>query len=187
MMKAAQKIVGYGMLAAARPSVLTTGCFDLLHPGHVAHLEECCDIAGRGEWSSAYRELIVCVGNDRTVRELKGYGRPVQDQRSRALMVAALACVDYVVISEEQGIMDHTRLMEILRPAVLVVPETDPFLAEKQALAERCGGRVVTCKRTPPPHLPEGVSTTGIITQAATVPPAGYDWYAGPGYPGAQL
>ena len=166
------------------PSVLTTGCFDLLHPGHLEHLEECKRIA---ETASLYAPLVVCVGNDATVRELKGYGRPVQDQRSRALMVAALACVDYVVISEEHGVMDHTRLMEILRPSVYVVPETDPFLNEKRVLAARCGGRVVTCKRTPPPHLPQGVSTTGIITQAATVPPAGYDWYAGPGYPGAQL
>ena len=70
----------------------TNGCFDILHPGHIASLEQ------------ASREadfLIVGLNSDDSARRLKGEGRPVNDQSSRAIMLASLVMVDIVVIFEE--------------------------------------------------------------------------------------
>ncbi len=68
--------------------VVAGGAFDLLHPGHITHLEEA---KAQGD------VLFVCVGSDEIVRKRKGSGRPVQDQIDRARVVAALQCVDFVV------------------------------------------------------------------------------------------
>lgn len=160
-MKTDKKIIPYTSLAGLRRKtrnagkriVLTTGCFDILHLGHVIHFNYC---ASKGDI------LVVSVGNDRTVRELKGPNRPVNDEAFRARMVAALECVDYVVVSEESGKMDHTRLVELLRPDCYVVPSTDYMLDEKRELVEQNGGVFITCRRLPPGHLKGGISSTKI-------------------------
>ena len=160
-MKTDKKIITYNALArlrrktrnAGRTIVLTTGCFDILHLGHVIHFNYC---TSKGDI------LVVSVGNDRTVRDLKGPNRPVNNETFRARMIAALECVDYVVISEEYGIMDHTRLVELLKPDIYVVPSTDSMLDEKRALVERNGGKFITCRRLPPGHLKGGISSTQI-------------------------
>lgn len=136
-----------------RRTVLTTGCYDILHLGHVIHFSYC---KSKGEI------LVVSVGNDETVRYMKGPGRPVNSQMFRARMVAALACVDYVVISEEFGKMDHTRLVELLRPDAYVVPSTDSMLVEKKQLILANSGQFITCRRLPPGNLKGGVSSTAI-------------------------
>jgi len=92
--------------AAGRRVVLANGCFDLLHVGHTRYLE------------GARRQgdlLIVGINSDRSVRHLKGAGRPLMDQQSRARMVAALACVDGVVIFDD---LDVAALLDELRPDV---------------------------------------------------------------------
>jgi D-glycero-beta-D-manno-heptose 1-phosphate adenylyltransferase len=86
--------------------VLANGCFDLLHVGHARYLE------------GARREgdvLVVAVNSDRSVRLLKGEGRPILAADARARLVAALAPVSYVTIFEDP---DVTRLLSILRPDV---------------------------------------------------------------------
>jgi D-glycero-beta-D-manno-heptose 1-phosphate adenylyltransferase len=78
--------------AAGRTIAFANGCFDLLHVGHIRYLE------------SAAREadvLIVAINDDATVRTLKGKGRPILSAADRAELVAALRCVDYVVIFSE--------------------------------------------------------------------------------------
>ena len=78
--------------AGGRTIAFANGCFDLLHVGHVRYLE------------SAAREadvLIVAINDDESVRELKGEGRPILSAADRAELVAALRCVDYVVIFPE--------------------------------------------------------------------------------------
>ena len=87
--------------------VFTNGCFDLLHPGHVRSLEAAARHGGR---------LIVAVNHDASVRRLKGPGRPIQSARARKEVVAALACVDWVV-----GFSADTplRTIQALRPDVL--------------------------------------------------------------------
>ena len=94
--------------AGARTVVFTNGCFDLLHVGHVSYLSEA---AALGD------VLIVGVNSDASVRRLKGPSRPVIGETDRAAMLAALACVRYVVVFDEDT--PH-RLLEAIRPDVLV-------------------------------------------------------------------
>ena len=86
----------------------TNGCFDILHPGHVKVLT-----AARG----ACDRLIVGLNSDASVKRLKGEGRPVQDERARAEVLAALEAVDLVVIFEEDT---PIKLITQVRPSVLV-------------------------------------------------------------------
>jgi D-beta-D-heptose 7-phosphate kinase/D-beta-D-heptose 1-phosphate adenosyltransferase len=91
-----------------RRVVFTNGCFDLLHPGHVRYLA-----AARG----AGDLLVVGVNGDRSVRALKGPGRPVQNEDARAEVLAALAAVDHVVVFDAPTPL---ALIESLAPDVLV-------------------------------------------------------------------
>jgi D-beta-D-heptose 7-phosphate kinase / D-beta-D-heptose 1-phosphate adenosyltransferase len=88
--------------------VLTNGCFDLLHVGHVSLLEQARCMGDR---------LIVAVNSDRSVRGLKGRRRPVVREQERAQVLAALSAVDAVVVFDEATPL---RLIETLRPDVLV-------------------------------------------------------------------
>src|ERR1700674_5712578 len=86
--------------------VLANGCFDTLHVGHIRYLE------------GARREgdiLVVGVNADSSVRNLKGPGRPILDENARAQLVAALRCVDYVVLFAEPNV---EALLQELRPDV---------------------------------------------------------------------
>lgn len=132
--------------------VLTAGCFDCLHAGHVEHLEYC---RKRG------RTLVVCVGSDATVRDLKGAGRPIVPAVQRARMVAALECVTAAVVSEEEGRMNFVRLAEMLRPSVLVVTSDDPAKHAKLELCKRLGITLMLDDTRPA----AGPSTTGIVRQ----------------------
>lgn len=92
--------------AAGRTVAFANGCFDLLHVGHVRYLE------------SASREgdvLIVAINDDASVRTLKGQGRPILSANDRAELVAALRCVDYVVIFAEPTVGP---LLNTLKPDV---------------------------------------------------------------------
>ena len=92
--------------AEGRTIAFANGCFDLLHVGHVRYLE------------AAAREadiLIVALNDDQSVRRLKGNGRPILHANDRAELVAALRCVDYVVIFPEPTVGP---LLEALRPDV---------------------------------------------------------------------
>ena len=83
--------------AAGRTIALANGVFDLLHVGHIRYLE--------GARAEADR-LIVAVNDDESVRALKGEGRPVMGQADRAELIAALRCVDYVVIFPGRTVAD---------------------------------------------------------------------------------
>ncbi len=160
-MKTDKKIIPYSHAGKLREKatrsgktiVFTTGCYDILHLGHVIHFNYC---KTRGDI------LVVSVGNDETVRSLKGTSRPIHDERFRSRMVAALECVDFVVISRESGIMDHVRLVQMLKPDYYVVPRTDSMIEEKRTLAQNNGGVLIACSRLPPGNLKGGLSTTGI-------------------------
>jgi D-beta-D-heptose 7-phosphate kinase/D-beta-D-heptose 1-phosphate adenosyltransferase len=126
--------------------VFTNGCFDLLHVGHVKYLEEA---AALGD------VLVVGLNSDRSVRALKGEGRPVIDESSRASLLAALACVDYVLVFDEAT--PHELLRQI-KPDVLVKGGTyTPEEVVGREIVESYGGRVCVTGMT------EGVSTTAIV------------------------
>lgn len=126
--------------------VLTNGVFDILHPGHVRYLQD-----ARREGDA----LIVAVNSDRSVRAIKGPARPVNPESERAETLAALACVDAVVVFDEDN---PQQIVDRLQPDVLV-KGADWALDEiigRQTVESR-GGRVV---RIP---LAEGYSTSAII------------------------
>ena len=86
--------------------ILTNGCFDVLHVGHVRYLQGAKDLGGF---------LVVAVNSDSSVRSLKGQGRPILPADHRAQLVAALECVDRVVLFDEP---DVARIIEVLKPDI---------------------------------------------------------------------
>lgn len=160
-MKTDKKIIKYKNLPALRKKaakegktiVFTSGCYDLLHLGHIMHFNYC---KSKGDI------FVVTTGNDKTIKHLKGPGSPVYNENFRARMIAAIEYVDYVIISEEFGKMDHVKSLKLLKPDFFVLNSTDSAVAEKRKLIEDIGGKLVLCKRLPPGHLKGGVSTTQI-------------------------
>ena len=125
--------------ALAQTFVFTNGCFDILHPGHIALLRQAGDLG---------HYLLVGINSDRSVRALdKGAGRPAQDERARALVLAALAAVDGVVVFDEETPL---RLIETLRPDVLVKGgDYTPDQVVGKDVVESGGGRVVIVPLVP--------------------------------------
>jgi rfaE bifunctional protein kinase chain/domain/rfaE bifunctional protein nucleotidyltransferase chain/domain len=117
--------------SAGRRVVLTNGCFDVLHSGHVAYLNQAKQLGD---------VLVVGLNSDAGVRRLKGPGRPVNDVADRAAVVAALSCVDHVTVFDED---DANRLVELIRPDSYV--KGGDYTAEmlpEAATVRRCGGEV---------------------------------------------
>jgi D-beta-D-heptose 7-phosphate kinase/D-beta-D-heptose 1-phosphate adenosyltransferase len=126
--------------------VFTNGVFDLLHPGHIRYLQ-----AARQQGSA----LIVGVNSDRSVRALKGWTRPITAENDRAELIDALACVDAVVVFDEDT---PQRIIERLQPDVLVKgADWAPDQIVGRDIVERRGGRVL---RIP---FADGYSTSAII------------------------
>lgn len=119
--------------ARGRKLVATNGCFDLLHLGHVRYLQGARSLGDL---------LAVGLNGDRSVRELKGSQRPINNERDRAAMLAALSCVDFVTIFSE---MRATRFILAAQPAVYAkggdyTPETlDP---EESAALKKIGAEI---------------------------------------------
>jgi D-beta-D-heptose 7-phosphate kinase/D-beta-D-heptose 1-phosphate adenosyltransferase len=126
--------------------VFTNGCFDLLHPGHIRYLEQARGLGDR---------LIVALNSDASVRRLKGEGRPILRQAERAEVMAALACVDYVTIFDEET---PRQLIAELLPDVLVKGgdwTVDTIVGREEV--ESAGGEVRSLS------FIDGLSTTEII------------------------
>jgi len=153
---ARRKIVSVRALQAAvrsarrrgRRVVFTNGCFDLLHVGHIRYLEQAKRLGGL---------LVVAVNTDRSVRRLKGPHRPIVPQAQRAEVIAALGCVDYVVLFSTPT---PQPLIARVRPDILVkgADWSIDRIAGK-AEVEASGGRVRTIPFT------RGYSTTGLINK----------------------
>ena len=128
---------------------LANGCFDVLHPGHVALLTRA---------KQAGDLLVVAVNSDRSVRGLgKGSGRPILRERDRAVMLGALECVDYVVLFNDTT---PRRLIERLQPDVLVKgTDWSGRAIVGREIVERAGGRVL---RVP---LRKGYSTSQLLAR----------------------
>jgi D-beta-D-heptose 7-phosphate kinase/D-beta-D-heptose 1-phosphate adenosyltransferase len=129
--------------------VFTNGCFDLLHVGHVRSLEQARGFGDR---------LVVAVNTDRSVRRNKGPGRPIVPARQRAEVLAALACVDWVVLFGESTPL---ATIEALRPDVLAKGgdwALDAIVGRGEV--ESRGGRVVRLREI------AGVRTTKLVAKA---------------------
>jgi rfaE bifunctional protein nucleotidyltransferase chain/domain len=138
--------------AAGQRVVATNGCFDLLHLGHVTYLE-----AARGLGDV----LLVGVNADASVRALKGAGRPLNPERDRALVLAALAAVDAVHIFPEPTAL---AFLDRVRPDVYAKGgdySVDTINQEERRFVEGYGGRVVVLGGVP------GKSTTTLARKLA--------------------
>lgn len=132
--------------AAGQTIVFTNGVFDLLHPGHVRYLRQARALGDA---------LIVGLNSDRSVRAIKGGGRPVTPEDERAEVLAALACVDAVVVFNEETPHD---LIDAIQPDVLVKGAdwaADAIVGRD--IVEARGGKVVRVAVEP------GYSTTAIL------------------------
>lgn len=131
-----------------RKIVFTNGCFDLLHLGHIEYLAKS---AAEGNL------LMIGLNTDDSVKRIKGDARPIKDEQSRALSLAAMSFVDAVVFFEEDTPL---RLIELVQPDVLI---KGADYAEKDIVGADVvlgkGGRVVTMD-----YLP-GYSTSALIQQ----------------------
>lgn len=111
--------------------VFTNGCFDVLHFGHTSYLGQARALGDR---------LIVAVNSDSSVRRLKGPGRPVNPEGDRAAIVAALECVDYVTVFEDETPIG---LLEALKPEVYVKGgDYSPEMLEESGVVASYGGEV---------------------------------------------
>ncbi len=132
----------------SKTTVFTNGCFDILHQGHIYSLSQAAKEADI---------LIIGVNSDASVKRLKGKNRPVNDQTSRALLLASLLIVDAVVIFEEDTPLE---LITALKPDVLVKGgdyTLDQIVGAKEIMNN--GGRVVINP------IVEGYSTTSTISR----------------------
>ena len=132
--------------------MFTNGVFDILHPGHIFSLSQAAKEAD---------SLIVGLNSDESVKRLKGHQRPVNNQDSRALLLASLLMVDAVVIFEEDTPLE---LINSIKPDVLVKGgdyTIEQIVGAKEVIAD--GGRVVINP------VIEGYSTTSIIDKLKTL------------------
>ena len=128
--------------------VMTNGCFDILHPGHVIYLEQAKELGHR---------LIVAVNDDSSVRRLKGIERPINTVRDRMLLLAALSVVDWVIPFAEDT---PERIIKLVSPDVLVKGgdwKVAEIVGADHVLSN--GGHVTTI-----PYV-DGFSTTSLVTK----------------------
>jgi D-beta-D-heptose 7-phosphate kinase/D-beta-D-heptose 1-phosphate adenosyltransferase len=125
----------------------TSGCFDLLHIGHVYVLESARNLAD---------VLIILLNSDSSVKRLKGKNRPIVPEKERAEMLSALECVDYVVVFEDDTPL---KIIEEIKPDLHVKGGVFDLekIKEERALIESFGGKLITLP------MVEGYSTTKII------------------------
>ena len=137
-----------GLRASGRTVVVTNGCFDILHAGHVSYLESARSLGDA---------LLVGMNGDDSVRQLKGPERPVVPEDDRARVLAALGCVDAVCLFPEKR---ATRVLGEARPDLYVKGgdyTIDTIDQDERRAVESAGGRIVFL-----PFLP-GRSTTGLL------------------------
>lgn len=142
------------LCAAGQTVVFTNGCFDLLHPGHVRYLQEARNLGDA---------LIVALNSDRAVRELKGATRPILKEDERAEVIAALGCVDYVVIFDD---VSPQKTIATLLPDILVKGGdwgVEQIIGAAEVTA--AGGQVLSLNFVP------GVSTSEIIARIQQIRP----------------
>lgn len=132
--------------------VVTNGCFDLLHPGHVTYLE-----TARNHGDA----LLLGLNSDDSTRQLKGEGRPVNPEADRAVVVAALESVDGVCIFSDKT---ATRFLAAAQPDVYVKGgdyTLDTLNPDERRAVESAGGKIVII-----PFV-TGKSTTGLLAKIA--------------------
>jgi len=136
--------------------VFVTGCFDMLHSGHVAFLQEAAE----------HGDLYVGIGSDKTVYNLKGR-YPINTQDERKYMIKALRCVKECLVNSGSGIMDFLNEIEIVKPDIFIVNE-DGNTPAKQVLCKEKNIEFLVLSRIPHADLP--VRSTTSLRKECNIP-----------------
>ncbi len=136
--------------------VFVSGCFDLLHSGHIAFFQE----------AAKYGDLYVAIGSDQTVFELKGRA-PINSQEERLFMVQAVSCVKKAFISRGSGMLDFIEELKEIQPDIFIVNE-DGNTPDKQTLCEELGIEYKILKREP--HVGLTARSTTALRNVCTIP-----------------
>ena len=120
-----------------KPIILTGGCFDILHIGHIRFLEEAKKSGGT---------LIVLLEPDEKVRKLKGAKRPVFSQHERARTLSSLIPVDYIILLPYLSGSGYDQYISVIKPDIIATTENDPILEKKRKQAEKVSGKLSVVK-----------------------------------------
>jgi len=134
-------------MSEKKKKVFVSGCFDMLHSGHIAFLQE----------AAGYGDLYIGLGSDRTIRELKGR-ETINSEDERVYILNALSCVHRAIINKGSGLMDFVEDMKDLSPDMFIVNE-DGHSPEKEQLCRELGIVYKVLKRVPHANLPARSST----------------------------
>ena len=135
-------------MSERKKKVFVSGCFDMLHSGHIAFLQE----------ASGYGDLYVGLGSDKTIRELKGR-ETINSEEERVYILNALACVHKATVNKGSGLIDFLDDIKTLNPDIFIVNE-DGNSPEKEQLCMDLGIEYKVLKRIPHANLPARSSTT---------------------------
>jgi cytidyltransferase-like protein len=138
-------------MSPGKKKVFVSGCFDMVHSGHVAFLKE----------ASEYGNLHIGLGSDKTIKELKGRDT-INSEDERLYMLQALACVHEVKINKGSGLMDFLPDLKLLKPDIFIVNE-DGHSPDKEQICKELGIEYKVLKRIPHANLPAR-STTALRT-----------------------
>jgi cytidyltransferase-like protein len=127
--------------------VFVSGCYDLLHSGHIAFFQA----------AAQYGDLTVALGSDRTVYALKGRP-PVNNEDERLYMVKSVHCVKHALVSSGSGILDFEPELRALKPDIFVV-NSDGNIPAKEALCKELDIEYIVLERTPHANLPARSTT----------------------------
>jgi len=137
-------------------TIFVSGCFDMLHSGHIAFFKE----------ASAYGDLYVALGSDKTVYELKGRV-PVYSENERLFMIQSLSYVKEAFVSEGSGMLDFEHEFRDMRPDMFIVNE-DGNIPEKRELCEQLGVKYLVLQRVP--HADLTPRSTTIMRRRHQIP-----------------
>ena len=143
-----------GFYGTNRGCIFTNGCFDILHRGHIELFKFCRS-------QHTYRQVVIGVNSDKSIRELKGPGRPIMSEEDRVAVLLAIQWIDYIVIFDTKSALP---LIKAMKPSFLIKGgnySTKPCAVADQIVGqkfvENYGGKVLTAP------MVEGVSSTNII------------------------
>ena len=114
--------------------VLTGGCFDILHIGHIELLK---NAKRKGDY------LFVLLENDKNVKKLKGKGRPINSQKERAIILSSFEYVDYVILLPDMASnKDYDKLVYLLNPDIIAVTKDSPQIVHNLRQTEKINAKV---------------------------------------------
>ena len=138
-----------------------SGCFDMFHSGHAFFLNQAKKISGT---------LVVGLGRDKTVKQLKGKKRPINPEANRLYVLSSLESVDYVILNEKncsKNNIDFYNILNELRPNYLILNSDSGGIKEKKELCKKLKIKIKILKRAVPPPM-EIISSTEIIKKIKT-------------------